>query len=318
MNYQMLIEARDNIQPYMDVTPMLSSPLLDKHMKGSVFMKADCLCPTGAFKLRGAINAVSTLSHAQKQAGVVAFSTGNHARAVAYAGLTFGVRSVIIMPKTANAVKIENTRLLGADVVLFDPETETREAIAEHYEKEQGLSLIRPYDHPEVIAGQGTSGLEMVDYCLSRHITPDYCYVPASGGGYLAGVSIAIAKHFPRCEIVGVESDVSRPWFNSMNKGQRTHYAQTGPSICDAILPPHPMPGELTWPIVKGNVTRFIAASDDEVRASMNMLESYLGLATEPCGAITLAAALTDGERREGKQILCVVSGRNRDFSAQS
>ncbi|WP_325894717.1 threonine ammonia-lyase [Grimontia sp. NTOU-MAR1] len=315
MNHQMLMDAKRNIAPYMGATPMLSSPLLDKQLKGKALIKADSLCPTGAFKLRGAINAVCCLTNEQKKAGVVAFSTGNHAQAVAYAGQLFGVKSVVIMPKTANAIKIENTRLLGADVVLFDPENETREALAEKYQKEYGMTLIRPYDHPEVIAGQGTSGLEMVDYCLLHQISPDYCYVPASGGGYIAGVSIAISKSFPQCEIVGVESEVSRPWYNSMLNGERTHAAQQRPSICDAILPPHPMPGELTWPIVKGSVSRFVAVSDEEVLTSMKILQSYLGLATEPCGAITLAAALVDDQRLEGKSVICAVSGRNRDFS---
>ena len=317
MNDQMLNEAQYNIAPYMDPTPMLSSLLLDKLVHGKVLVKADCLCPTGAFKLRGAINAIYCLSNKQRDAGVVAFSTGNHAQAVAYASQLFGVNSVIIMPKTANAIKVKNTRDLGAEVILFDPETETRERLAERYQSEKGMTLIRPYDHPEVIAGQGTSGLEMVDYCHHRRITPDYCYVPASGGGYIAGISIALAKAFPDCEVIGVESEVSRPWHYSVLKGERTHVPQTGSSFCDAILPPHPMPGELTWPIVKKNVSRFIAVSDDKVKASMKILQSYLGLATEPCGAIALAAALADVERYAGKNIICAASGRNRDFSVK-
>ncbi|ODA31815.1 serine/threonine dehydratase [Veronia pacifica] len=312
----MLLAAEKNIRPFMDETPMLSSPLLDEQVGSKVLVKADSLCATGAFKLRGALNAVSSLTEQQKKAGVVAFSTGNHAQAVAYACRQFGVKGIIIMPKYANKVKIKNTRALGAELVLFDPECETRESLAEHFQQQHGMTLIKPYDHPDVIAGQGTSGLEMVNYCHAHHISPDHCYVPVSGGGYLAGISIAFRQQFPNCHLVGVESEVSRPWFVSMQKNERTHVQQQKESICDAILPPRPMPGELTWPIVRANVSRFLSVSDTQVTAAMNMLEAYLGLATEPCGAIPLAAAIVDEKRREGETILCVVSGRNRDFSA--
>lgn len=305
--------AQQYLKPFVAPTPLLFSPLFEQKYGIKLYVKADSLTAIGAFKIRGAIYAVGQLSEAERSNGVVAFSTGNHAQAVAYAAAQMGIESVIIMPNTAPAVKIENTKAFGAKVVLFDPKTESRHEIADTYVVDKNMAFIHPFDNFNVIAGQGVSGLETCQQMQAQDIIPDAAILPISGGGYIAGFGLAFTHYHPDAQLIGVEPHATGSWAKSLQLGERTGVEPNGSSICDAIMPPNPQPGELNWAVVKDKVSSMLAVSDEDALTGMACAQKYFGLTCEPSGAASIGALIKHKVEWQGKTVVAAISGRNVD-----
>lgn len=292
-------------------TPLLSSPFLDEIAGRRVFVKAECLQHTGSFKFRGAWSAVSALETEVRAKGVIAFSSGNHAQGVALAAKLHGVPSVVIMPNDAPRIKIENTRALGAEVVLYDRATEDRDAIGARISAERGLTLIKPFDDVLVIAGQGTTGLEIAEQAAADGISHADVLVCCGGGGLTAGIALALESRATGLRARPVEpagfDDVTR----SLATGSRQRNAKASGSICDAIVTP--TPGELTLPIMQRLCGPGIVVTDAEALRAVALAWSRLKIVLEPGGAVALAAALFHGEQIKTPDVICVASGGNVD-----
>lgn len=311
MNFEMIQAAAGRIKGHARVTPMLSSPFLDKIAGRQVLVKAECLQHTGSFKFRGAWSTVSTLSDAALQAGVIAYSSGNHAQGVAMAAREYGAPAVIVMPADAPQLKIDNTRALGAEVILYDRTTEDRDAIGSRIAAERGLTLIRPYDEPLVIAGQGTVGLEIADQAAALGVTSADVVVCCGGGGLTSGIALAMAERAPDMRVHPAEpfgfDDVTR----SLVSGKIEQNAQLSGSICDAIVTP--APGNLTFPILKEHCAAGVVVTDDECLRAMALAFLRLKIVVEPGGAAALAAALFHPDEIEGDTVIAVTTGGNVD-----
>lgn len=292
-------------------TPMLSSPFVDDIAGRRVFVKAECLQHTGSFKFRGGYSSLSGLEPSTRANGVIAYSSGNHAQGVALAAKLHGVPAVIVMPEDAPALKISNTRALGADVVLYDRETGDRDGIGQALAQERGLTLIRPYDEPLVIAGQGTCGLEIAEQAAEAGINAADVLVCCGGGGLTSGIALALKDRNPAlrarpCEPEGFD-DVVR----SLATGSiQTNNRKSG-SICDAIVTPSP--GELTFPIMLDACGPGIAVSEDECLHAMAVAFLRLKIVVEPGGAAALAAALFHPDATDGDAVIAVATGGNVD-----
>ncbi|MEM7732778.1 MAG: threonine/serine dehydratase [Pseudomonadota bacterium] len=293
-------------------TPLMTSPFLDEIAGRTLFVKPECVQHTGSFKYRGARAAISALDEAARAKGVLAFSSGNHAQGVARAAAEFGVAAVIIMPNDAPQLKIDNTRALGAEVILYDrPNGESREALGDQVQKDRGMTLIKPYDDPQVIAGQGTCGLEIAEDAQALGITEGDVLVCCGGGGFTSGIALALDADAPGlrvrpCEPQGFD-DVTR----SLQTGRIETNAQTSGNICDAILTP--APGQITFPILKRLVGPGIVITEDEALRAMALIFQRLKLVAEPGGAVAVAAALFHADEIEGDAVICTISGGNVD-----
>ena len=305
-----LIEAAAlRLQGHVRRTPLLHAPLLDRVAGRRVLVKAENLQLTGSFKARGGWSAVSALDLEARARGVIAFSSGNHAQGVAHAAARHGAPCVILMPKDAPQVKIANTRAYGAEVVLYDRATEDRDAIGDQIATARGLTLIRPYDDPQVIAGQGTVGLEIAAQAAEAGIDAAEVLVCCGGGGLASGTALAFAAHAPglrvrTCEPAGFD-DMAR----SLASGQRERNAAASGSICDAILTP--TPGELTLPILSRLAGPGLVVNDDQALQAMAVAFTHLRIVLEPGGAVALAAALFSKDLPD--TVIAVASGGNVD-----
>jgi threonine dehydratase len=288
-------------------TPLLHAPLLDRAAGRRIFVKAECLQITGSFKARGGWSAVSALDPQAWTRGVIAFSSGNHAQGVAYAAARHDAPCVILMPSDAPKVKIDNTRAYGAEVVLYDRATEDRDAIGARIAETRGLTLIKPYDDVQVIAGQGTVGLEIAAQAAEAGITAAEVLVCCGGGGLSSGTALALEAHAPglrvrTCEPAGFD-DMAR----SLASGQRERNAAASGSICDAILTPSP--GELTFPILSRLAGPGAVVTDDQALQAMALAFTHLRIVLEPGGAVALAAALFTPDLPD--TVVAVASGGN-------
>ncbi|MCV2875309.1 threonine/serine dehydratase [Rhodobacteraceae bacterium XHP0102] len=293
-------------------TPLLSAPALDAMAGRRVFAKAEVLQLTGSFKFRGAWSAVSNLPPAERAKGVLAFSSGNHAQGVAYAAALHGVQATIIMPADAPQAKIDNTRFYGAEVILYDRKGgEDRNVIGARLQEERGLPLIKPFDNADVIAGQGTCGLEIAEQAREMGIAQAEVLACCGGGGLSAGIALALEADAPQMRLRTVEPEGFDDTARSLAAGEICH--NTGPEagLCDAIVTP--APGQLTFPILKRLAGAGIVVSDEEVRAAMRAAYAYLKLVVEPGGAVALAAALFHGAELEGDTAIVTLSGGNVD-----
>ena len=292
-------------------TPLLNSSFVDEIAGRRVWMKAEALQHTGSFKFRGGWSAISALSPQAKEAGVIAFSSGNHAQGVALAARMHGATAVIIMPSNAPKLKVDNTRALGAEVILYDRDTENRQEIGVNISQARGLTLIQPYDEPEVIAGQGTCGLEIAEQAAEVGITVADVLVCCGGGGLTSGIALALEADAPGMRVRPVEpidfDDVTR----SLLTGIRQTNSKLGGSICDAIVTP--TPGTLTFPIMKRLCGTGIVISEEDCLRAMSVAFSRFKLVLEPGGAIALAAALYHSDRLSGEDVVCIASGGNVD-----
>ena len=292
-------------------TPLLSSPALDERVGGRVLLKAETLQRTGSFKFRGAYNRISQIPEADRPAGVVAYSSGNHAQGVAAAAALLGIPATIVMPSDAPAIKLANTRGYGAEVVLYDRNNEVREEIGAEITDRRGATLVRPYDDPAVIAGQGTCGLEIALQAAELEARLDAVLICCGGGGLSAGCALALTELCPETEIYTVEPKGFDDTARSLAAGSRVANDPAARSICDALLAP--TPGELTFAINRRLVNGGLSVSDAEVAAAMTYAFKTLKLVLEPGGAAALAALLSRRLDARGRTVALTLSGANVD-----
>lgn len=292
-------------------TPLLHSPALDERLGARVFVKAENLQHIGAFKFRGACNRLAQLNGRQRKKGVVAYSSGNHAQGVAYAAHLLDIPATIVMPADAPQVKMEGTRSWGATVRTYDRYTESREEIAEELAISSGATLVPAFDDPDIIAGQGTVGLELARQLEEAGQKADLLLVPCGGGGLLAGVSTAMRELSPATEIFGVEPENYDDHRRSLKAGRRVRIKGDSFTRCDALAAT--IPGEITWSINKRNVNGFVTVSEAETGMAISFAARYLKLVLEPGGAVALAAILHEKLPVRGKTAAIVASGGNID-----
>lgn len=307
----MIEAAAERLKGHVRETPILSSPFLDTLAGRRIWVKPECLQHTGSFKFRGAWSAISALDEGIRQRGVIAYSSGNHAQGVAMAAAKHGIASVIVMPSDAPQLKIDNTRALGGEVVLYDRANERREEIGEAIAAERGLTLIRPYDEPQVIAGQGTTGLEIARQAAEIGVSQADVLICCGGGGLTSGIALALEKHAPNlrarpCEPEGFD-DVKR----SLASGRIQNNNAASGNICDAILTPQP--GDITFPILHRLCGPGLSVTEDEALQAMAYAFLRLKVVLEPGGAVATAAALFRGDEIEGDDVIVVTSGGNVD-----
>ncbi len=304
----MINAAYARIKPVIRKTPLLSSPFLDEIAGRKVLVKPECLQHTGSFKFRGAYAALSAMDEAVLRRGVIAYSSGNHAQGVALAARMLGSSAVIIMPADAPLSKIENTKALGAEVVLYDRATEDRDAIGARLSEARGLTLIKPFDDAQVIAGQASVGLEIAADCSLAEVE---VLVPCGGGGLTSGMALALAEARPKWRVHPVEPQDFDDAARSLASGKREENIRRDGSICDAIITPNV--GELTFPIMRKHCAAGIVVSEAEALQAMALAFARLKIVIEPGGAVALAAALFHGNKLGGDTVIAVASGGNVD-----
>jgi threonine dehydratase len=299
------------IAPYAVRTPLLSPSVLNERMGTRIFLKPEMLQRTGSFKFRGAFNKLSSIPLDARGGGVVAFSSGNHAQGVAHAAQLLGMQATIVMPADAPLSKRERTKAYGAEVVLYDRDREDREAIAREIAGPRGATLVRPYDDPYVIAGQGTVGREISEDMAALGLVPDIVVAPASGGGLIAGVATAIKARYPQAMVMSGEPEEFDDHARSLRAGKREAHGSKGRTICDALMAA--IPGEITFSINSQLLAQGITASDAEVGTAVGFAFRELKLVVEPGGAVGLAALLAGRIDVTGKNVVIVLSGGNVD-----
>ena len=311
MNIEMIRAAADRIKGHALRTPLLNSAFLDEIAGRRVWVKPECLQHTGSFKFRGAYSALSALDPDIRAKGVIAFSSGNHAQGVALAAKMHGTSAVIVMPSDAPHLKIINTCAYGAEVVLYDRETESRDEIGARLSAERGLTLVKPFDEPQVIAGQGTTGLEIAEDANAIGIKNADVIVCCGGGGLTSGIALALEADAPTLRVRPAEpvgfDDVAR----SLISGHIENNTRKSGSICDAIITQ--APGDITWPTLKRLCGPALVISDDEALDAMAAAFLRLKLVAEPGGAVALAAALYRSDEIKGDDVIVTISGGNVD-----
>ncbi|MCL4159651.1 UNVERIFIED_CONTAM: hypothetical protein GTU68_061618, partial [Idotea baltica] len=292
-------------------TPLLSSPFLNDIAGRNIWVKPECLQHTGSFKFRGGWAAISALSNAQRANGVIAFSSGNHAQGIANAAAHHNTKAVIVMPSDAPQIKIENTRALGAEVVFFDREKESRDDVAASVNHDGKMTLIKPYDNELVIAGQGTVGLEIAQQSAALGIEQAEVLVCCGGGGLTSGIALALESEAPHFQTRTAEpaefDDVAR----SLASGNIETNTRKSGSICDAIITPSP--GNLTFPIMQKLCGKGLVVSEEEALHAVALAYERLRIVVEPGGAVALAAALFHGDELQSDHIIAVATGGNVD-----
>ena len=312
MNIEMIRAAAKRLEGHARRTPLLNSPFIDEIAGRRVWVKPECLQHTGSFKFRGAWSAVSALEPDLRARGVIAYSSGNHAQGVALAAASHGTTAVIVMPADAPRMKIDNTRALGAEVVLYDRATEDRDAIGSALAQERGLTLIRPFDDPQVIAGQGTTGLEIAEQATEAGVTRADVVVCCGGGGFASGIGLALeATGAPDMRLRIAEPEGFDDVTRSLVSGRIERNARLAGSLCDAIITPQP--GDLTFPVLKRLSGPGLVVSDDEALHAVALAFSRLKVVAEPGGAVALAAALFRTDQIAGDDVIVTISGGNVD-----
>ena len=301
-------DAQARIAGHVVRTPLLRNAHLDECAGATVLVKAEPLQRTGSFKLRGATNAILRLTSAERAAGLVTHSSGNHGQAVACAAAGLGARATVFMPADAPAIKVESTRRWGAEVIRYDRRTENREALSAAFAARTGARLVPPYDHRDVIAGQGTLGLEMAQ---DAPAAMDALLVCTGGGGLVAGCALAMAAASPGTRVFAVEPEDSDDTARSLAAGRRMANGPGGSLLCDSLLTP--MPGELTFPVNQTRLAGAVAVRDSDVLAAMAFAFTHLKLVVEPGGAVALAALLSGRWQSRSQVVGIVLSGGNVD-----
>lgn len=310
-NIDMIRDATKRLEGHARRTPLLSSPFLDDIAGRRVFIKPECLQHTGSFKFRGAWSALSAMDETTRARGVIAYSSGNHAQGVALAAAQHSTTAVIIMPADAPALKIENTRALGAEVVLYDRDTEDRDEIGSRLSQERGLTLIKPFDNPHVMAGQGTCGLEIAQDANALGIENADVLVCCGGGGLTSGIALACEADAPTLRIRPVEPEGFDDVKRSLAAGAIQRNNATSGNICDAIITPQP--GDLTFPIMQRLCGAGLVITENEALQAMAHAFLRLKLVAEPGGAAALAAALFRKDDIKGDAVIVTISGGNVD-----
>jgi len=292
-------------------TPLIRNFELDAVASGKVLIKPECLQVTGSFKIRGAYNLLCQLSAQERKRGAVAWSSGNHAQGVAAAGAMLGIPTAIVMPEDAPRAKLENTRKLGGEVITYDRYTGDREAIARGIAAERDAVIVPSYDHADIIAGQGTVGLEIAEQAVAMNELPDQVLICCGGGGLSSGSAVALKAKLPEASVHTVEPQDFDDTARSLATGERVAVDPSARSICDA-LQAH-MPGEMTFEINRRLLGKGLTVGDDEVREAMRFAFRNLKLVVEPGGAVALAAVLAGRIETSDKTTVVVLSGGNVD-----
>jgi threonine dehydratase len=304
--YADVVAAAARIEGHAHRTPVLTSRTVNEELGAEVFFKAENFQRMGAFKFRGAFNALAKFTPEQKKAGVVAFSSGNHAQGIALSAKLLGIPATIVMPQDAPALKIAATRGYGGNVVLYDRYTEDREQIGRDLAQKHGLTLIPPYDHADVLAGQGTAAKELFDEVGEL----DYFFVPLGGGGLLSGCALATRALSPKCKLFGVEPEAGNDGQQSFRSGAIVHI-DTPKTIADGAQTQHL--GNITFDIIKREVDDILTASDAELVEAMRFFASRMKIIVEPTGGLGLAAARAMKDQLRGKRVGILISGGNVD-----
>lgn len=305
--------AASRISGFAVRTPLIESPILNKLTEGRILLKAECLQRTGSFKFRGAWNKISQLDPKVHKGGVVAYSSGNHAQGVAAAAQIKGLPALIVMPADTPMIKQTNTKNYGAEVVLYDREREAREEIAMRLTEERGAILVPPFEDTDIIAGQGTSGLEIAEQAEELGVQPDAILVSASGGGLAAGIALAAEARLPESAVYSVEPEGFDDYARSLASGRRQRNSQVSGNICDALMSLEP--GETTFEINRTRLKSGLVVSEAEVKRAMRFGFETLKLVIEPGGSVALAAVLAKKIETRGRTIVAVISGGNVDSS---
>lgn len=303
-------DAARQLLGYAVRTPLIESPALNERVGGRVLVKVETLQRAGAFKFRGAWNRISRLTPDELTRGVVAYSSGNHAQAVACAARMMGTSAVIVMPADSPKVKVDGVISFGGEVRMYDRYTESREAIGEEIARTRGSILVRPFDDPFVIEGQGTIGLEILEDAEARGLTLDQLACGASGGGMIAGINLAMAALSPETPVIAVEPRDYNDMQLSIAAGERLTHAPAHGTICDSLMTDRP--GELTFPINR-RVDRVETVSDAEVAEAVRCAFRTLKLVVEPGGAVSLAAVLAGKVEARDRTTAVILSGGNVD-----
>ena len=306
-----ILAARRRLANLAYLTPLIEHPALNAITGGRVLLKAENLQRVGAFKFRGAYNKVAQVDKATFPGGVVACSSGNHAQGVAAAAALRGHRSVIVMPSDAPRLKIERTKAFGGEVVNYDRGKHNRDVIAAQICRERSAALVHPFDDPDVIAGQGTAGLEMMEQMAALGLVADVVLAGVSGGGLISGVSIAVKEKSPQTQIYSVEPAGFDDLARSLKIGERQRNEALAGSICDALLAV--TPGELTFEIAKLNLAGGLSVTDEDARAAIRFAFFELKLVIEPGGAVSLAAILAGKLACKGRTVAALLTGGNID-----
>lgn len=305
--YADVVAAADRIAGVAHRTPVQTSRTLDQMVGAEVFLKCENFQRMGAFKFRGAFNALSKFSPEQRKSGVVAFSSGNHAQGIALSARILGIPATIVMPHDAPAAKVAATKGYGANVVIYDRYSEDREAIGRRLAQEQGLTLIPPYDHPDVLAGQGTAAKELFEHVGKL----DYLFVPLGGGGLLSGSALSTRALAPQCVLYGVEPEAGNDGQQSFRSGQIVHI-DAPKTIADGAQTQHL--GNYTFDIIKRDVDDILTAPDADLVNAMKFYASRMKMIVEPTGCLGLAAALNLKDSLKGKRVGIIISGGNIDL----
>jgi threonine dehydratase len=303
--------ARHRLEGFAVLTPVVESPKLNEMTGGRILIKAECLQRTGSFKFRGAWNCISQLAEDRKKGGVVAYSSGNHAQGVAAAAALRGFPATIVMPADTPEIKKANTRAFGAEIVLYDRARESREEIALRLAAAKGAVLVPPFEHRDIIAGQGTAGLELFERAKSMRTALDEVLVCCSGGGLTAGIALAMEALSPRTRIHSVEPEGFDDYRRSLVSGKRERNPSSSGSICDALLTPEP--GEMTFAINQPRLAEGLVVTENEVRRAVKFAFENLKLVIEPGGSVALAAVLSGKLDCRSRTIGIIASGGNVD-----
>ena len=300
------------IKELITKTPLVTNDYINNLLNSEVYFKLENLQNTGSFKLRGATHKISTLSSNIIKNGVVAYSSGNHAQAVAYAAMKKNISAKIIMPQNAPKIKIENTKQYGADIILYDTFFENREKIGKEIAEKENRSLIKPYDDTDVIAGQGTAGIEIAEDLENLDIVPDIYLCCCGGGGLIAGTSTYLQHKFSNLKSYSVEPEGFDDTKKSLESKKIIQNPKNSKSICDALLAP--MPGKITYPVNLKNLEGGISVSDEEVKKTIILLSEHLKIIVEPGGAVAAAALFNKKLNIKNKRVLVMISGGNIDL----
>jgi threonine dehydratase len=304
-----VLSAAERLHGVSHRTPVMRSRTLDERVGARVYVKCENFQRGGAFKFRGAYNAISRLTEEERRRGVLTFSSGNHAQAVALVGRLLGVATTIVMPSNAPRAKLDATRGYGAEVVEYEPEETSREELARALQAERGMTLIPPYDHPDVVAGQGTTALEL----LEETGPLDLLLLPCGGGGLLSGSALAAAELAPDCRVMGVEPELADDAARSFTTGTLQRVSNP-PTIADGLRTPSM--GAVTWPVVRERVAGFVTVAEAEIVDAMRFYWTRMKLVVEPSGAVPLAALLHHRAEAPGERVGVVISGGNVDLAA--
>ncbi|MEL7515433.1 MAG: threonine/serine dehydratase [Pseudomonadota bacterium] len=307
----MIRSAAARLKGHAQRTPLLSSDFINEKAGRRVWIKPECLQHTGSFKFRGAWSAISGLSETDRQRGVLAYSSGNHAQGVALAARRHGVAAVIVMPSDAPNLKIDNTRAMGAEVVLYDRATEDRDQIGSRLAEDRSLTLIRPFDEPLVIAGQGTTGLEIAEQVADVGLSAADVLICCGGGGLTSGIALALEAEAPGLRARPVEPEGFDDVARSLRSGGIERNNRTSGNLCDAIITPSP--GKITFPIMQRLCGPGLVVTEDEAMRAVAQAFLRLKVVAEPGGAVALAAALFRQDDILGDDVIVVISGGNID-----